>query len=112
MVEENLADIRFVKHNKVYYRRTTNKEEAVKILSEFFDRIEGKIKGMKGYAIMDGIEGQEYEAIVLTFWENKEDMDIFYKQDNKLLADLVGSLEPLFDHMPRRESYSMIELKL
>jgi heme-degrading monooxygenase HmoA len=104
--------MRFVKHNKVYYRRTANKAEAVKILSEFFDRIEGKIKGMKGHAIMDGIEGEEYEAIVLTFWENKEDMDIFYKQENKLLTDLVGRLEPLFEQMPRRESYSMVEFEL
>lgn len=111
-MEKNLTHIRFVKHNRVYYKKPAKRAEAVKLLSEFFSRIEGKVKGMRGYAIMDGIEDLEYESIVLTFWENKEDMDTFYKPDNKLLTDLVERLKPTFEQMPRRESYSMIEFKV
>lgn len=111
-MKKNLTHVRFIKHNRVYYKRPAKRAEAAQLMLEFFSRLEGKVKGMRGYAIMDGIEDQEYESIVLTFWENKEDMDAFYKSDNKLLAELVERLKPLFEQMPRRESYSMIEFKV
>jgi heme-degrading monooxygenase HmoA len=107
-----MAEIRFIKHNTIYYQRPTKRAEAIAAISEFFGTIEGKVKGMRGYAIIDGIEDHENESVILTFWETKEDMDTFYSQDNKLLADLVRRLEPLFERMPKRGSYSMIEFKV
>jgi hypothetical protein len=48
---------------------------------------------MKGFMVMDDLE-DILESIVLTFWKRREDMDYFYKPENKLLSDLVEKLNP------------------
>jgi hypothetical protein len=50
--------------------------------------------------------------IVLTFWENKEDMDAFYHPDSKILSDLVDKLKPSFEQPPERKDYEVIKFKL
>ena len=53
---------------------------------------------------MENIENDR-ETIVLTFWENKEDMENYYA--SKILADLVEKVKPMFEQMPERSDYKI-----
>ena len=55
---------------------------------------------------MKNIENDR-ETIVLTFWENREDMENYYSKDNKILSDLVEKVKPMFEQMPERSDYQI-----
>jgi len=103
--------IKYVKHNKVRIKTGVKREDITKILLEFFEEIEEKPTGMKGFMIMDDLEDLQ-ESIVLTFWERKEDMDSFYKPENKALYDLVEKLNPSFEQLPVRKDYHVSKSKV
>ena len=103
--------IKYVKHNKVRIKTGVKREEITKILLEFFEEIEEKPTGMKGFMVMDDFEDLQ-ESIVLTFWERKEDMDSFYKPENKALYDLVEKLNPSFEQLPVRKDYHVSKFKV
>ena len=103
--------IKYVKHNKVRIKSGVKREEITKILLEFFEEIEEKPTGMKGFMVMDDLEDLQ-ESIVLTFWERKEDMDSFYKPENKALYDLVEKLNPSFEQLPVRKDYHVSKSKV
>lgn len=103
--------IKYVKHNKVRLKTGKTREKTTRVLLEFFKEIEKKPTGMKGFMIMDDLQDQQ-ESIVLTFWERKEDMDSFYKSDNKLLGNLVEKLKPSFEQMPVRKDYQVGKFKV
>lgn len=44
----------------------SKEDEGKRILFEFFDKLEGKVKGMKGYAVLEKV-GDRQELIILTF---------------------------------------------
>ncbi len=76
-----------------------------------FADLEGKVKGMKGFVIMDSLKDSQ-ESIVLTLWETKGDMDSFYQPDNKVLANFVESSKILFEEMPERNDYVVSSFKV
>ena len=102
--------IKYVKHNKVRIKTDTKREEITKVLLEFFEELEEKPIGMRGFMIMDDLQDLQ-ESIVLTFWERKEDMDSFYKSD-KPLGDLVEKLKPSFEQPPVRKDYQVAKFKV
>jgi len=103
--------IKYVKHNKVRIKTGVKREDITKILLEFFEEIEEKPTGMKGFMIMDDLEDLQ-ESIVLTFWERKEDMDSFYKPENNASYDLVEKLNPSFEQLPVRKDYHVSKSKV
>jgi len=103
--------IKYVKHNKVRIKTGVKREDITKILLEFFEEIEEKPTGMKGFMVMDDLEDLQ-ESIVLTFWERKEDMDSFYKPENEALYDLVEKLNPSFEQLPVRKDYHVSKSKV
>jgi heme-degrading monooxygenase HmoA len=103
--------IKYVKHNKVRIKTGVKREEITKILLEFFEEIEEKPTGMKGFMVMDDLEDLQ-ESIVLTFWERKEDMDSFYKPENNASYDLVEKLNPSFEQLPVRKDYHVSKFKV
>jgi len=76
------------------------------LIKEFFEYINRTINGLKGYAILKNRENDR-ETIVLTFWENKEDMVNYYSKDSKILSDLVDKVKPMFEQMPERSDYKI-----
>ena len=102
--------IKYAKHNKVRLK-AGKREEGTKILLEFFKELEGKVKEMSGFVVMDNVQDSQ-ESIVLIFWKTKEDMDAFYKPDNKALSDLVEKLKPSFEHLPHRKDYQVAKFKV
>ena len=102
--------IKYVKHNKVRIKAGIKREEITKMLLDFFEEIKDKSTGMKGFMLMDDLEDIR-ESIVLTFWERREDMDSFYKPENKLLSDLVKKLNPSFEQLPVRKDYQVAKFK-
>lgn len=102
--------IKYVKHNKVRIKTDKKREEITKVLLEFFEELEEKPTGMRGFMIMDDLQDLQ-ESIVLTFWERKEDMDSFYKSD-KSLGDLVEKLKPSFEQRPVRKDYQVAKFKV
>jgi len=103
--------IKYVKHNKVRIKTGVKREDITKILLEFFEEIEEKPTGMKGFMIMDDLKDLQ-ESIVFTFWERKEDMDSFYKPENNALYDLVEKLNPSFEQLPVRKDYHVSKSKV
>jgi heme-degrading monooxygenase HmoA len=97
--------LEYIKLNKVRLKAASQKK-ITEIFKEFFEDIKGRVKGLKGYAILENIENDR-ETIVLTFWENKEDMENYYSKDNKILSDLVDKVKPMFDQMPERSDYKI-----
>ena len=83
----NATEINFVKLNIVHLKKG-KRVQNTQNLREFFEGINKKIKGMKGFIIMDNLQNAQ-ETVVVTLWETKEDMDKYYREDNKLLSDLV-----------------------
>jgi|SRR5687767_2515336 len=101
-------DLKYAKLNIVHLKkgkRTQNTDN----LKEFFEAINKTIKGMRGFIIMDSIENMQ-ETIVITLWQTKEDMDEYYRADNKMLSDLVLKSAANFESSPVRKDYEITDL--
>jgi quinol monooxygenase YgiN len=103
--------IKYVKHNKIRIKTDKKRDEVTNVLLKFFEKIERQPIGMKGFMVMDDLQDSQ-ESIVITFWERKEDMDLFYKPDSNVLGDLVEKLKPLFEHSPERKDYEIAKFKV
>jgi heme-degrading monooxygenase HmoA len=102
--------IKYVKYNKARLK-AGKRDGTTSVLLQYFKEYEGKVKGMKGYVVLDNAQDPQ-ESIVLTFWETKEDMDAFYHPDNKVLSNLVEKLKPSFEQLPERKDYQVIKFKI
>jgi heme-degrading monooxygenase HmoA len=102
--------IKYVKYNKAHLK-AGKRDGNTSMLLEYFEEHEGKVKGMKGYVVMDNIQDPQ-ESIVITFWETKEDMDAFYHPDNKVLSNLVEKLKPSLEQPPERKDYQVVKFKI
>ena len=98
-------NLEYIKHNRVRLKEGSQKK-VTEIFKEFFEGIKGTVKGLKGYAILENIENDK-ETIVLTFWDNREDMENYYSRDNNILYDLVNKVKPMFEQMPERSDYKI-----
>jgi heme-degrading monooxygenase HmoA len=78
---------------------------------KFFEEIKDKSTGMEGFLVMDDLQDIQ-ESVVLTFWERKEDMDSFYKPQNRILSELVEKLNPSFQQLPVRKDYHVAKFKI
>lgn len=85
-----------VKHNPAKIK-AGKREEGTKMLLDFFKQQQGKVKGLSGYLVLENMIDKQ-ESIVLTFWQTKEDMDSFYRPDNKILSELVEKAKPLLKY--------------
>src|ERR671938_1185563 len=101
---------KYVKHNRVRIKPGIKREEITEILLKFFEEIKDKSTGMKGFMVMDDLQDIQ-ESVVLTFWERRDDMDSFYKPENKVLSDLVEKLNPSFEQLPVRKNYHVAIFK-
>ena len=103
--------IKYVKYNKVRIKIDRKRDEVTDVLLKFFEKIERKPMGMKGFMVMDDLQDSQ-ESIVITFWERKEDMELFYKPNGNVLGDLVEKLKPSFEHSPERKDYEIAKFKV
>jgi heme-degrading monooxygenase HmoA len=71
--------IKYVKHNKIRIKTDKKRDEVTSVLLEFFEKIERKPMGMKGFMVMDDLQDSQ-ESIVITFWERKEEWIYFINQ--------------------------------
>ncbi|HYY71907.1 MAG TPA: antibiotic biosynthesis monooxygenase [Nitrososphaeraceae archaeon] len=104
------TNLEYIKINRVRLKEGSQKK-ATEIFKEFFESIKGTVKGLKGYAILENIENDK-ETIVLTFWDNREDMENYYSRDNNILYDLVNKVKPMFEKMPERSDYKIALFKI
>ena len=102
--------MQYIKYNKVLVKQG-KRQDSTKAILEFFRNVQAQENKMKGFIVMDSLEDPS-ESIVLTFWQTKEDMDIFYQTDNHLLSDLVKKLKPSFEKLPERKSYQVSDFKI
>ena len=104
----DISGIRYVKDNRPIFT-TGKREEAKKMLLDFFAKNEGKVKGFTGYLVLDSLS-DDREEVVLTFWSSKGDMDSFYS--SKTFASFVGKGKQLFDSPPERKDMSVVDFKI
>lgn len=101
-----MSGAKYAKHNKVRFKSSEDRENGIQMFNEFFKTIEkDKEQKMTDHIILESLSDPK-EAIVLTFWETREDMDRFYSQQNSSLANLVERAKPLFERMPERTDYA------
>jgi heme-degrading monooxygenase HmoA len=100
-----------MKHNKVRIKAGIKREDITKVFLDFFEEIKDKPTGMKGFMVIEDLQDLQ-ESIVLNFWERKEDMDSFYKPENKALSDLVEKINPSLEQLPLRKDYHVSEFKV
>ena len=103
----NNNNIKYVKHNRARIK-AGSRSDSTKMLLEFFSQLQGKVKGLSGYLVLDNIK-DEQESIVLTFWKTKEDMDTFYRSENKVLADFVERAKLFFEQLPERSDHEVVK---
>jgi chlorite dismutase len=102
-----MSGAKYAKHNKVRFKSSEDRENGIQMFNEFFKTIEKeKEQKMTGHIILESLSDPK-EAMVLTFWETREDMDRFYSQQNSSLANLVERAKPLFEKMPERTDYAV-----
>jgi len=99
------TNLEYIKLNRVRLK-TASQKKVTEIFKEFFEDIKRTVKGLKGYSILENIENDR-ETIVLTFWENREDMEKYYSKDNDILSELVEKVKPMFEQMPERSDYKI-----
>lgn len=104
------APVRFIKHNRTRMKADME-EEGRRVLFDFFARLEGKVKGMKGYTILEKI-GDKQELAIMTLWETKEDMDSFYAPGNMALDELLAKSKGMLEQPPERNDYKVIRMKM
>ena len=104
------STIGYVKHNRARLKEG-KREETKKMLQSFFDQLEGKVTGMKGYMILDNANDTQ-DSLVLTFWETKQDMDTFYHPSNKALVEFVDKAKITMEQLPQRTDYLVVKYKL
>jgi heme-degrading monooxygenase HmoA len=100
----------YVKHNWARIK-PGRREESTAMLMQFFNELQGTVKGLRGYMILDNIKDDQ-ESIVLTFWQTKEDMEEFYRTDNKRLSEFVERAKPMFEQLPIRSDHVVREIRL
>jgi|SRR5918995_1868583 heme-degrading monooxygenase HmoA len=103
VVLPNRQDIKYIKRNEVRLK-TGKSEEFKKILLQFVRSLEGKVKGLKGFIIMNSINNAN-EVIVISLWETEPDMEVFYHPSNKALNEFVDRASSLFESKPQRTDY-------
>lgn len=102
-----MSGAKYAKHNNVRFKSSEDRENGIQMFNEFFKTIEkDNEQKMTGHIILESLSDPK-EAIVLTFWETREDMDRFYSQQNSSLANLVERAKPLFEKMPERTDYAV-----
>jgi chlorite dismutase len=102
-----MSGAKYAKHNKVRFKSSEDRENGIQMFNEFFKTIDKeKEQKMTGHIILESLSDPK-EAMVLTFWETREDMDRFYSQQNSSLANLVERAKPLFEKMPERTDYAV-----
>ena len=102
-------DIVYVKHNKARFilgKRT----EGLRILQDFFTENQYDIKGLTGYIIMKS-EDEAQEAIALTLWKSKEDMDSYHSMKNTFFAKITEKIKPFFEQLPVRSNHHLVVIK-
>ena len=68
----DIQDIKYIKRNE-FRLKVGKSEEFNKTLLEFLEDLEGKVKGLKGFVVMNRI-GDGNEVIVLSLWKTEYDM--------------------------------------
>jgi heme-degrading monooxygenase HmoA len=101
----NIQNVKYVKRNDVRLK-TGKSEEFNKMLSQFLGRLEGKVKGLKGFMVMNRTN-DENEIIILTLWETEYDMEVFYHPSNRAFSEFVDRASPLFESKPERTDYAV-----
>jgi hypothetical protein len=102
-------NIVYVKHNKARFilgKRT----EGLRILQDFFTENQYDIKGLTGYIIIKS-EDDAQEAIALTLWKSKEDMDSYHSMKNTFFAKITEKIKPFFEQLPVRSNHHLVVIK-
>ena len=106
----NIQTLKYVKRNDVRLK-TGKTEEFNKILLQFLGSLEGKVKSLKGFVVMNRTS-DENEMMVLTLWETEYDMEIFYHPSNRAFSEFVDRASPLFESEPERNDYAVSSFRV
>ncbi len=102
-------DIVYVKHNKARFM-LGKRTEGLRILQDFFTENQYDIKGLTDYIIIKS-EDDAQEAIALTFWKSKEDMDSYHSLKIIFFAKITEKIKPFFEQPRVRSNHHLVDMQ-
>jgi hypothetical protein len=81
------------------------------LLLDFLGSLNAEANRPKGFVFLDNLVDRK-ALIVLTFWENKEQMTQFYIPTNPVLSAFVKSTQEFMEQPPKRSDYAVVESKM
>lgn len=109
LVKSHIPQV-YAKHNNALMR-SGKREEAAKLLADFYSMNEGQLKGFRGFVLINGHKDPQ-QLIGLTFWDTKQNMDDYYTLDNQLYVTLQEKLKPLVESEVERWDNSIAHIKI
>jgi heme-degrading monooxygenase HmoA len=103
-------NVKYVKRNDIRLKAGKS-EEFNKLLLQFLGSLEGKVKGLKGFVVMNDTT-DENAMMVLTLWESEYDMEVFYHPSNRAFSGFVDRASPLFESKPERTDYEVSSFRI
>ena len=70
----------------------------------------GKVKGLKGFLLMENVDDRN-EIINSTFWETKEDCDVYLSQDKTYTA-ILEKTASFRDGALERTNYTLAKFRI
>jgi len=95
--------LNFVMQNTIRFK-IGKRDQANKLVVEFLSLLDGEAEGFRGYMVMNSTADKQ-SSVVLTFWENKQSMDTYYRHQNSALSDFAQKLTPLVEKMEQIQAY-------
>jgi heme-degrading monooxygenase HmoA len=108
MCQKN-ADFEYVRQIKGHSKEGM-KEQVVRAIADFYNPQIGKVKGMKGFLLMESLNDQN-EIINMTFWKTKEDCDAYYSQD-KTYAAILEKTVSLREGVLEMTDYTLAKFRI
>jgi|SRR5215831_10873986 len=84
-------------------------EEALKMISEFWNSNMRNVKGLKGFILMLDPQSPD-RATNVTVWENKEYMDEYYS-DNESYSLILETVQQIMVGELERQEYIVLDFK-
>ena len=95
--------LNYVMQNTLRFKQG-KRSQANKQINQFLSLLTHKIYGFRGYLIINSLTDNQ-TSMILTFWENKQNLDSFYNSNNNLLSDFAKNLMLLVEKTEQIQNY-------
>jgi len=108
-MSQKSIDFKYI-HQIKGHSKEGKKEHDVSAIADFYNEQIGKVKGLKGFLLMENVDDRN-EIINSTFWETKEDCDVYLSQDKTYTA-ILEKTASFRDGALERTNYTLAKFRI